>query len=83
MDARPKMPSRWRCTASPIFVDHRVLEKSRRIDLSGNRRGQGETVKWTEILENLSPDDFGKYKMLDGMMKRFSAIGARCWPTFC
>ena len=51
-------------TGSPIFVDRRVMEKSRRIDLSKNiDEDKAKQQKWTEILENLSPDDFGKYKM--------------------
>ncbi len=51
-------------TESPIFVDEEVLKKSRKVDL-----GEAEAVtpedgeKWTEILENLSPEAFGKYKM--------------------
>ncbi len=51
-------------TEAPIYVDRKVLDKSRRIDLSKNI--DEETTKqqnWTEVLENLSPDDFGKYKM--------------------
>jgi len=49
---------------SEIFVDKKVMEKSRRIDLSkGVQDGQIKEQKWAEILENLSPEDFGKYKM--------------------
>lgn len=51
-------------TEAPIFVDRKVLEKSRRIDLSKNIDEEAtKQQKWTEVLENLSPDDFGKYKM--------------------
>ncbi|MDL1872783.1 bifunctional nuclease family protein [Deltaproteobacteria bacterium PRO3] len=51
-------------TSSPIFVDRRVMEKSRRIDLSKTLdEDKAKQQKWTEILENLSPEDFGKYKM--------------------
>ena len=51
-------------TGSPIYVDRRVMEKSRRIDLSKNiDEDKAKQQKWTEILENLSPEDFGKYKM--------------------
>lgn len=51
-------------TSAPIFVDKKVMEKSRRIDLSkGLDEEKNKQQKWTEILENLSPDDFGKYKM--------------------
>jgi bifunctional DNase/RNase len=49
---------------APIFVARNVMEKSRKIDLA-NETGTDEArkQKWTEILENLSPEDFGKYKM--------------------
>lgn len=53
-------------TESPIFVDEQVLHKSRHIDA---RKAQEDMVspedrdRWSEILENLSPDAFGKYKM--------------------
>ena len=51
-------------TGSPIFVEKKVMEKSRRIDLSKTLDDEkNKQQKWTEILENLSPDDFGKYKM--------------------
>ncbi len=53
-------------TDAPIFVSQEVMEKSRKIDLSketGEGAEEAKQEKWTEILENLSPDDFGKYKM--------------------
>lgn len=51
-------------TNSPIFVSRHVIEKSRKIDLSQEDSTEEERrKKWTEILENLSPEDFGKYKM--------------------
>ncbi len=51
-------------TRAPIFVAKHVIEKSRKIDLSQEETGEEQRKKkWTEILENLSPDDFGKYKM--------------------
>ena len=50
---------------APIFVDQKVLEKSRSMDLGGKEvkldKLEGEKLK--EFLENLSPEDFGKYKM--------------------
>jgi bifunctional DNase/RNase len=51
--------------SAPIFVDKKVIEKSRNIDLGKeNKEGKkGEREKWAEILENLTPEDFGKYKM--------------------
>ena len=51
-------------TNSPIFVHEDVIEKGRKIDLA--KAGEEEKAtkeKWTEILENLNPEDFGKYKM--------------------
>ncbi len=49
---------------APIFVEERVIEKL------GAQEGPGlpvftddEKDKWAEILENLNPEDFGKYKM--------------------
>lgn len=51
-------------TKAPIFVDKKVIEKSRKIDLAKEGVDEGNRKqKWTEILENLSPEDFGKYKM--------------------
>lgn len=51
-------------TKSDIFVDKKVMDKSRRVDLSAQTtEGQMKQQKWAEILENLSPEDFGKYKM--------------------
>jgi len=51
-------------TKTPIYVSRHVIEKSRKIDLSQEDTNEEESrKKWTEILENLSPEDFGKYKM--------------------
>lgn len=52
-------------TKSPIFVEQKVIDKSRKIDLSQNGLDDEKVQKqkWAEILENLSPEDFGKYKM--------------------
>lgn len=65
MDARPSdaiaIALRMK---SPIFVARKVIDKSRKIDLSKEGTDeQSRKQKWTEILENLSPEDFGKYKM--------------------
>lgn len=51
--------------SAPIFVDRQVIEKSRQVDLKAESRegGKGEKEKWAEFLENLNPEDFGKYKM--------------------
>jgi bifunctional DNase/RNase len=49
---------------APIFVDEEVIEKSKQIDLKAEPEDKSEQgKKWQEILENLNPDDFGKYKM--------------------
>jgi bifunctional DNase/RNase len=65
MDARPSDAIALALrTKSPIFVARHVIDKSRKIDLA--RVGSTDETrhqKWTEILENLSPEDFGKYKM--------------------
>jgi len=49
---------------APIFVAEVVIQKARRVDLSAKEAITTEDAKkWTEILEGLDPDDFGKYKM--------------------
>lgn len=52
-------------TKAPIFVDEKVIEKSREISLEGLKKEGGKTAvdKWEEILETMTPEDFGKYKM--------------------
>jgi uncharacterized protein len=53
-------------TSTPIFVDKKVIEKSRSVDMAkGGKEGEKKIKeeKWAEILENLNPEDFGKYKM--------------------
>jgi len=50
---------------APIFVDDKVIEKSRNIDF-GTKMADIDDLKkekLKEFLENLSPEDFGKYKM--------------------
>ena len=65
MDARPSDAIALALrTEAPIFVHEQVFEKSARLDDSGQEAIKDkEAKKWTEILEGLSPDDFGKYKM--------------------
>ena len=51
---------------APIFVAESVLEKSK--ETSGKQPGQAEIQseegdKWAEVLKDLDPEDFGKYKM--------------------
>ncbi|MFQ5427718.1 MAG: bifunctional nuclease family protein [Thermodesulfobacteriota bacterium] len=54
---------------APIYVDTIVLDKSRDIDVGAVRGKMGERVEGAnesedlDILEDLSPEDFGKYKM--------------------
>jgi bifunctional DNase/RNase len=51
-------------TSARIYVNEKVLEKSKKIETGGKAEIQdAEAKKWTDILENLSPEDFGKYKM--------------------
>lgn len=66
LDARPSdsIALALRANAA-IFVENGVVEKARQIDLSkelfDEKGAKGQ--KWAEILEGLSADDFGKYKM--------------------
>ncbi len=51
-------------TGAPIFVEENVIKKSTKIDFA--QKGDKvvtESGDWEELLESLSPDDFGKYKM--------------------
>jgi hypothetical protein len=49
---------------APIYVDDQVIEKSKAMDLGAQEQIKTEEgKKWTEILESLKPEDFGKYKM--------------------
>lgn len=50
-------------TGAEIFVNRKVIEKSRKIETTHHSEDQLKSEKWTEILENLTPADFGKYKM--------------------
>jgi bifunctional DNase/RNase len=51
-------------TKAPIFVADVVIQKARRVDLTAKEAiTTDDAKKWTEILESLDPDDFGKYKM--------------------
>jgi bifunctional DNase/RNase len=51
-------------TKAPIYVAEVVIQKARRVDLTAKEAITTEDAKkWTEILENLDPEDFGKYKM--------------------
>lgn len=49
---------------APIFVSEQVIQESSQIDLKADPQDKSESgKKWQEILENLNPEDFGKYKM--------------------
>ena len=50
---------------APIFIDEKVIEKSTSIDLGTKTKDLNKYSKeqLKEFLENLSSEDFGKYKM--------------------
>jgi len=51
-------------TESPIFVHRRVIDKSQKLDDRNLPSFSEENKdKWAEILEDLDPEDFSKYKM--------------------
>ena len=47
-------------TRSPILVEETVIDNARTVDLSSDREDSKHLKKW---LEDLDPDDLGKYKM--------------------
>lgn len=47
---------------APIFVAKKVLDEARSIDLSDPELKE-DKEKWREWLDNLRPEDFGKYEM--------------------
>jgi uncharacterized protein len=51
-------------TKAPIFVSEEVISKSQKSDDTPRPLFDKENKeKWSEILENLDPEDFSKYKM--------------------
>lgn len=52
-------------TNAPIFVEESVIQRSAKVDLTTQKEDKvvSESSDWEDILENLSQDDFGKYKM--------------------
>jgi hypothetical protein len=65
MDARPSdaiaIALRFQ---APIYVDDKIIEKSQVIDADYEMTDKTEEgKKWAEYLENLSPEDFGKYEV--------------------
>ncbi|MBI4536804.1 MAG: bifunctional nuclease family protein [candidate division NC10 bacterium] len=45
---------------APIFVTEQVVAQAKSVEISEEKE---ETDKWKEWLENLKPEDFGKYRM--------------------
>ena len=65
MDARPSdaIALALRYNAS-IYVDDKVIEKSKIYEGEAEVLDQSEEgKKWAEYLQNLNPEDFGKYKV--------------------
>ena len=65
MDARPSdaiaIALRFQ---APIYVDDKIIEKSQALETDAEMLDKTEEgKKWAEYLENLSPEDFGKYKV--------------------
>jgi hypothetical protein len=65
MDARPSdaiaIALRF---GAPIYVDDKIFEKSQMVDGDYEVLNKSEDgKKWAEYLENLNPEDFGKYKV--------------------
>ena len=65
MDARPSdaiaLALRFK---APIYVDEKVIEKSKKGEGDVEILDQSEEgKKWAEYLDKLSPEDFGKYKV--------------------
>jgi len=65
MDARPSdaiaIALRFR---APIYVDDKIIEQSQMIEADYEMLNKSEEgKKWAEYLGNLSPEDFGKYKV--------------------
>ena len=65
MDARPSdaiaIALRFQ---APIYVDDKVINKSKQNHENVEMLDQSEEgKKWAEYLENLAPEDFGKYKV--------------------
>ncbi|HOI74510.1 MAG TPA: bifunctional nuclease family protein [Syntrophales bacterium] len=66
IDARPSDALALALRAgAPIYVEERVIEKSRSIDVGTKITDleKEKEDKLKDFLENLDPDDFGKYKM--------------------
>jgi uncharacterized protein len=61
VDARPSDAIALALRArAPIFVEDAVIDNAKSIDFSSEKSESDRLQKW---LENLDPEDFGKYKM--------------------
>lgn len=47
---------------APIYVARKVLDEAKSIDLT-EQPSSDDTEKWKEWIENLKPEDFGKYEV--------------------
>jgi len=66
IDARPSDAIALALRAgAPIFVDEKIIERSTNVDFGKKTTDLNKCTKkeLEEFLENLSSDDFGKYKM--------------------
>ncbi|MEE9614994.1 MAG: bifunctional nuclease family protein [Thermodesulfobacteriota bacterium] len=51
-------------TRSPIYVSTEVIDKSNKMELDdADGKKRIDSKKWSELLDELSPESFGKYKM--------------------
>ena len=61
IDARPSDAIALALRASaPIFIDKKVIENAKQIDLVPDKKDSEQLQQW---LANLTPEEFGKYKM--------------------
>jgi len=61
IDARPSDAIALALRArAPIFVEEKVIDQAKTVDLTPDK---GETERLQKWLESLDPDDMGKYKM--------------------
>jgi bifunctional DNase/RNase len=52
-------------TSAPIYVDEKVIRKFKKVNLESIKDTDNvdESAKLQDLLEEMSPEDFGKYKM--------------------
>ena len=61
IDARPSDAIALALRASaPIFIDKKVIEDAKKVDLVPDKNDSEQLQQW---LANLTPEEFGKYKM--------------------